>query len=103
MGPSPGMPNGLPPGLLLIGARPDAAELTFDQLQRQAVELCRSLPPSTSTSTGTASTGTTSTGTTSTGTASTGTASTGTTSTGTTSTGTTSTGTTSTSTMSAVS
>ena len=35
----------LPSGLLLIGTRPAAIELTFDQLQQQAQELLRSLGP----------------------------------------------------------
>jgi ribonuclease P protein component len=35
----------LPSGLLLVGARASATELTFDQLRQQAEELLRSLDP----------------------------------------------------------
>ena len=33
----------LPPGSLLIGARPSAIELTFDQLRTQTTDLVRSI------------------------------------------------------------
>ena len=33
----------LPPGMLLIGARPAATELTFEQLHRQMAELLRAV------------------------------------------------------------
>jgi hypothetical protein len=35
----------LPSGLLMIGARPTAVELTFDQLRTEAATLLRGLDP----------------------------------------------------------